>query len=79
MDENSKYRNEHYPRLMPCMKCFYWRGHYSGGISTPSAPMCHYILDHCEPRPCVPDYINETCECFEPRRKKKPKMIFIKG
>lgn len=79
MDENSKYRNEHYPRLMPCMKCDYWRGHNAGGKSSQSYPMCHYILDHGEPRPCVPDYLNETCEAFKPRTNIRKKPVFIKG
>lgn len=77
--ENEIYRDEHYPKLMPCMNCYYWRGHNAGGLTAQSYPCCHYILDHGEPRGCEPDYINETCEKFEPRRKRKVRPVFIKG
>lgn len=73
---NERYRDEHYPHLMPCVRCYYWRGHNAGGRAANSCPMCHFIIDNNRPRGCEPDYIRQTCAEFVPRKPKKKKVIY---
>ena len=77
--ENEKYRDEHYPHLKPCNRCYYWKGTNMKGAAQ-SYPMCYYMLINGEPRGCEPNYLEETCEKFVPKgtKMKRKKPVYIK-
>ena len=68
LSENDKYRNANYPNLYPCRDCYYWRGG-DGNVKKLGCSnyMCHYCIENNRLRPCEPDLINQTCECFIPK------------
>lgn len=69
---NREIRELFYPKLDPCRKCKYWKGHGTG------LPFCHYNIDNNKLRGSYPDFINETCDCFEPKEKFKRNENFNK-
>ncbi len=70
-EEYKLYLHHHYPRLHPCMECFYWRGQSGGREQSPLLPMCHYMLLTEESRDCFPDFEKRKCDKFKPKKKKK--------
>ena len=68
--EYKKYLEDHYPRVYPCMKCYYWRGQSGSHTACPMLPLCHYMLDTEEKRESYPDFEKGYCKEFKARSKK---------
>lgn len=67
--------SEQYPRVRPCINCYYWTGaNNMGGVN--SVPHCNFLNEEGFLRDCLPDLENHTCERFVPKKQKRKKLKY---